>query len=192
MARLGVPSPWRRSARPSGVRASGLWPGFVGSTPRPTRTGEKRTRAPSSGGRRRKAWTWRAGRRKQGRSSGTWTGRESRTPDAGPWAKMGGWAGAAYAAIRIFMRRHKIVCRLLCAKPEDGPRTRASGAVMRDTGYGLRRILLLRRWVNSAVGDQSVASRTERARPRTHVSLSARISSTVRLASATNPGFVSP
>src|SRR5215211_2090856 len=51
----------------------------------------------------------------------------------------------------------------------------------------LPRIHLPRTRVNSTVGDQSAAPRTERARPRSHVSMSARTSSTARLASATNP-----
>src|SRR5918998_2212047 len=42
------------------------------------------TATPLTDGRRLKAWTWRVGRRKRGRSSGTWTGRESRPPNAGP------------------------------------------------------------------------------------------------------------
>jgi hypothetical protein len=45
--------------------------------------------------------------------------------------------------------------------------------------------------VNSTVGDQSAVSLTERARSISHVSMSARTSSTVRLASSTNSGFVS-
>src|SRR5215203_4707777 len=57
----------------------------------PTRgSDESGTATPSRGGRKRRAWTWRArpsGRRK---SSGTWTGRESRPPNAGPRGSLSG------------------------------------------------------------------------------------------------------
>src|SRR5215203_2852139 len=57
---------------------------------------------------------------------------EGKAQERGPGARVDHRTrglGAAYLASRIFMRRHKMLCHVPCARSGDGPRIRSGGAV---------------------------------------------------------------